>query len=99
MFFGRIYPRGKIFRPTWRSYAAYASIVALILLAIEFNVLNVLPGNKLGNVLLLVPAFYFILSVVFFLNDLCVELWRRFRGRRPKSSRKRKAPARASKAG
>jgi hypothetical protein len=100
MFFGRIYSKGRVFVPTWRSYAAYVSIVALILLAIEFNVLNVLPGNKIGNVLLFIPVFYFILSVVFLLNDLCIELWRRFRGRpNAKATRKRKAPARASKAG
>ena len=45
MFFGRIYARGKRFKPSWQSYAAYAAVIAVCLLAVEFNVLNVFPGN------------------------------------------------------
>ena len=57
MFFGRIYSKGKPFQPSWRSYAGYTGMIALILMAVEFNVLNVFPGNKTGQVLLAVPVF------------------------------------------
>ncbi len=89
MFFGRIYPRGRPFQPSWRSYAGYSATIALILLAIEFNVLNVLPGNKAGNVLLLVPAFYFVIAAIFLLNDVCIAVWNRLKGVR--KSRRRRA--------
>jgi hypothetical protein len=83
MFFGRIYARGRRFKPSWQSYATYAVVIALTLLAIEFNVLNVLPGHPVGQLLLFVPAFYFIVAVVFLLNDLFFAAWRLFRrGRR-----------------
>jgi hypothetical protein len=78
MFFGRIYARGRRFKPTWQTYAGYAAIVALCLLAVEFNVLNVFPGNPAGQLLLTVPAFYFSVSVAFLLNDLAVAGWRLF---------------------
>jgi uncharacterized membrane protein YjjP (DUF1212 family) len=90
MFFGRIYQWGKPFRPSWRSYAVYGGIVALILLAVEFGVLNVLPNNKVGGVLLIVPGFYFIVSVVFFVSDALLAGWRWFTARR-KPKRRRKA--------
>jgi hypothetical protein len=82
MFFGRIYPRGRRFRPTWQSFAGYTAVVALCLLAVEFNVLNVFPGNPAGQLLLTVPAFYFSVSVAFLLNDLVLAGWRLFRRRR-----------------
>ncbi len=82
MFFGRIYARGRRFKPTWQSYAAYAALIALCLLGVEFNVLNVFPGNPAGQLLLMVPAFYFIVSVAFLLNDLVLAGWRLFKRRR-----------------
>ena len=39
MFFGRIYARGKRFRPSWQSYATYTAVIAGLLLAV--------PGLKL----------------------------------------------------
>jgi hypothetical protein len=83
MFFGRIYARGRRFKPSWQSYAAYAAVIAVTLLAIEFNVLNILPGNPIGNLLLTVPAFYFTVAVAFLLNDLAVAAWRLIKGKRP----------------
>ena len=88
MFFGRIYARGRPFKPSWRSYGAYAAIIALILLAIEFNVLNVFPGHRLGSALLAVPAFYFVIAVIFLLNDAGLALWGWFKGRRKVRKRK-----------
>lgn len=82
MFFGRIYAQGRRFKPTWQSYGAYAAIAALCLFAVEFNVLNVFPGNPAGQILLTVPAFYFIVSVAFLLNDLMLAGWRLLRRRR-----------------
>ena len=82
MFFGRIYARGKRFKPTWQSYAAYAAVIAVTLLAVEFNVLNVFPGNPIGQLMLTVPAFYFTVAVAFLLNDAAVAAWRRLTGRR-----------------
>ena len=82
MFFGRIYARGKRFKPSWQSYAAYAAVIAACLLAVEFNVLNVFPGNPIGQFLLTVPAFYFTVAVVFLLNDMALAAWRRLRGKR-----------------
>ncbi len=82
MFFGRIYARGKRFKPSWQSYAAYAAVIAITLLAIEFGVLNILPGNPIGNLLLTVPAFYFTVAVAFLLNDLAVAAWRLITGKR-----------------
>jgi hypothetical protein len=88
MFFGRIYRRGKPFKPSWRSYAAYAAIIALILAGIDFNVLNALPGNAMGNVLLAVPIFYFFVAVIFLVSDLFMAAWRWFRGKRRARRRK-----------
>ncbi len=89
MFFGRIYQWGKPFRPTWRSYAVYGSIVVFLLLAIEFGVLNILPDNKVGGVLLIVPAFYFVVSAVFFVSDAVLAGWRRIGWRRKPARRRR----------
>ena len=82
MFFGRIYARGKRFKPSWQSYATYAAVIAACLLAVEFNVLNVFPGNPIGQLLLIVPAFYFTVAVAFLLNDLAIAGWRLFKGKR-----------------
>ena len=82
MFFGRIYARGKRFKPSWRSYAAYVAVIAITLLAVEFNVLNVFPDNPVGKLLLTVPAFYFTVAVVFLLNDLALAAWRLIKGKR-----------------
>ena len=82
MFFSRIYARGKRFKPSWQSYAAYAAVIAVTLLAIEFSVLNILPGNPIGNLLLTIPAFYFTVAVAFLLNDLAVAAWRLIKGKR-----------------
>jgi hypothetical protein len=82
VFFGRIYARGRRFRPSWHSYAVYAAVIAGTLLAIEFNVLNVLPGNPIGHLLLTIPAFYFTVAVAFLLNDLAMAGWRLFKGKR-----------------
>lgn len=82
MFFGRIYARGRRFRPSWQSYATYAAVIAGCLLAVEFNVLNVFPGNPMGQLLLFVPAFYFVVAAAFLLNDLAFAAWRLFKGRR-----------------
>jgi hypothetical protein len=82
MFFDRIYARGRRFKATWRSYATYAAVIAGCLLAVEFNVLNVFPGNPGGQLLLAVPAFYFTVAAVFLLNDLAVAGWQRFRRKR-----------------
>jgi hypothetical protein len=82
VFFGRIYARGRRFKPSWQSYAAYLSIIAGILLAIEFNVLNLFPGNTTGQLLLTIPAFYFTCALAFVVNDLALALWRLVRGRR-----------------
>ena len=82
MFFGRIYARGKRFKPSWQSYATYAAVIAVCLLAVEFNVLNVFPGNPIGQLLLTVPAFYFIVAVAFLLNDLAIAAWRLFKRKR-----------------
>ena len=82
MFFRRIYPRGKRFKPSWQSYGTYAAVVAGCLLAVEFNVLNVFPGNPVGQLLLVVPAFYFIVAVVFLLNDLFFAALRLIKRRR-----------------
>jgi hypothetical protein len=88
MFFGRIYSKGKPFKPSWRSYAGYVGMIALILLAIEFGVLNVLPSDKMGQVLLVVPVFYFAIATIFLLNDSFWAVWGFFRG--GKKPRKRK---------
>jgi hypothetical protein len=82
VFFSRIYARGKRFKPSWQSYAAYAAVIAVTLLAIEFSVLNILPGNPIGNLLLTIPAFYFTVAVAFLLNDLAVAAWRLIKGKR-----------------
>ena len=82
MFFGRIYARSKRFKPSWQSYATYAAVIAACLLAIEFNVLNVFPGNPIGQLLLTVPAFYFIVAVAFLLSDLAIAAWRLFKRKR-----------------
>ena len=82
MFFGRIYAQGKRFKPSWQSYAAYVAIIAICLLAVEFNVLNVFPGNPIGQLLLTVPAFYFTVAVAFLLNDLALAAWRLIKGKR-----------------
>jgi hypothetical protein len=82
VFFGRIYARGRRFKPSWQSYAAYLSIVAGALLAVEFNVLNLFPGNAIGQLLLTVPAFYFTCAVAFLLNDLAAAAWRPIKGKR-----------------
>jgi hypothetical protein len=88
MFFGRIYSKGKPFKPSWHSYAGYIGMIALILLAIEFGVLNVLPSNKMGQVLLVVPVFYFVIATIFLLNDCFWAVWVFFRG--SQKTRKRK---------
>lgn len=67
MFFRRIYPRGKRFKPSWQSYLTYVAVIAGCLLAVEFNVLNV---------------FYFVVAVLFLVNDLVVAGWQRLRGKR-----------------
>ena len=82
MFFGRIYSRGRRFKPSWQSYTAYVAVIAIALLAVEFNVLNVFPGNPIGQLLLTVPAFYFTVAVAFLFNDLAVAAWRLFKGKR-----------------
>jgi hypothetical protein len=82
MFFGRIYARGKRFKPSWQSYATYAAVIAVCLLAVEFNVLNVFPGNPIGQLLLTVPAFYFTVAVTFLLNDLAIAAWQFFKRKR-----------------
>lgn len=82
MFFRRIYPRGKRFKPSWQSYLTYVAVIAGCLLAVEFNVLNVFPGNPGGQFLLIVPAFYFVVAVLFLVNDLVVAGWQRLRGKR-----------------
>ena len=82
MFFGRIYARGKRFKPAWQSYAAYAAVIAVCLLAVEFSVLNLFPGNPIGHLLLTVPAFYFTVAMTFLLNDLGVAAWRLFKRKR-----------------
>jgi uncharacterized membrane protein len=82
MFFSRIYARGKRFKPSWQSYATYAAIIAGCLLAVEFNVLNVFPGNPGGQLLLIVPAFYFVVAAAFLLNDAVIAGWRLFKGKR-----------------
>ena len=82
MFFGRIYARGKRFKPSWQSYAAYLAVVAGCLLAVEFNVLNVFPGNSVGQLVLTVPAFYFTVAVAFLLNDVAMAAWRWIKRRR-----------------
>jgi uncharacterized membrane protein len=82
MFFGRIYARGKRFKPSWQSYATYAAVIAVCLLAVEYNVLNVFPGNPVGQLLLTVPAFYFTVAVAFLFNDLAIAAWRLFKRRR-----------------
>jgi uncharacterized membrane protein len=82
MFFRRIYSRGKRFKPSWQSYATYAAVIAACLLAVEFNVLNVFPGNPVGQLLLVVPAFYFIVAATFLLNDLFFAAMRRIKGKR-----------------
>lgn len=82
MFFGRIYARGKRFKPTWQSCAVYLVVIAGCLLAVEFNVLNVFPVNPIGQLLLTVPAFYFTVAIVFLLNDVAVAAWRALRGKR-----------------
>ena len=82
MFFGRIYARGKRFKPSWQSYATYVAVIAFCLLAVEFDVLNIFPGNAMGQLLLTVPAFYFTVAVVFLANDLAMAGWRLLRGRR-----------------
>jgi hypothetical protein len=88
MFFGRIYSKGKTFKPSWHSYAGYVGMIALILLAIEFGVLNVFPSHKMGQVLLVVPVFYFVIATIFLLNDCVWAAWGFFRGGR--KTRKRK---------
>ena len=87
MFFGRIYQQGKRFRPSWQSYAAYAAVIAACLLAVEFSVLNVFPGNPVGQLLLIVPAFYFTVAVVFLLNDLAFAAWRLVKRKRRQKAR------------
>ena len=82
MFFGRIYARGKRFKPSWQSYATYAAVIAVCLLAVEFNVLNVFPGNPIGQLLLTVPAFYFSVAVAFLANDVALAVWRLIKRKR-----------------
>ena len=82
MFFSRIYARGRRFKPSWQSYFAYASVIVVTLLAVEFNVLNVFPGNAVGQLLLTIPAFYFTVALAFLLNDLFVAGWRLIKGKR-----------------
>jgi hypothetical protein len=82
MFFGRIYARGKRFKPSWQSYATYAAVIAVCLLAVEFNVLNVFPGNPVGQLLLTVPAFYFTVAVTFLANDVALAVWRLIKRKR-----------------
>ena len=82
MFFSRIYARGRRFKPSWQSYAVYISVIAGMLLAVEFNVLNPFPGNAIGQLLLTVPAFYFTCAVAFLVNDLAVAAWRLVKGKR-----------------
>ena len=82
MFFGRIYARGRRFKPSWQSYAVYAATIAAALLAVEFNVLNVFPGNPIGQLLLTIPAFYFTIAAAFLLNDLAAAAWRAVKRKR-----------------
>ena len=82
MFFGRIYARSKRFKPSWQSYATYVAVIAVILLAVEFNVLNVFPGNSGGQLLLTIPVFYFTVAVAFLLGDSAPALWRLIKGKR-----------------
>jgi hypothetical protein len=82
VFFGRIYARGRRFKPSWQSYTAYISIIAGTLLAVEFNLLNPFPGNAIGQLLLTVPAFYFTCAVAFLVNDLALAAWRLGKGKR-----------------
>ncbi len=82
MFFGRIYARGNRFKPSWQSYATYAAVIAVCLLAVEFSVLNLFPGNPIGHLLLTVPTFYFTVAMTFLLNDLAVAAWRLFKRKR-----------------
>jgi hypothetical protein len=82
MFFGRIYARGKRFKPSWQSYATYGAVIAVILLAVEFNVLNVFPGNPGGQLLLTIPVFYFTVAVAFLLGDSLSAMWRLIKGKR-----------------
>jgi hypothetical protein len=89
MFFGRIYARGKRFKPSWQSYATYTAVIAGCLLVVEFNVLNVFPGNPIGQLLLTVPLFYFLVAAAFLLNDLGIAGWRLIR--RKKRTRKQTA--------
>ena len=75
-------------RPTRR-------VIAGCLLAVEFNVLNVFPGNPVGQLLLVVPAFYFTVALVFLLNDLALAAWKLLkRKRRQAISRRIEAHAR-----
>lgn len=88
MFFGRIYQRGsKRFKPAWQSYAAYVAVIAACLLAVEFNVLNVFPGNPVGQLLLVVPAFYFTVALVFLLHDLALAAWKLLKRKRRQKAR------------
>ena len=64
------------------SYATYAAVIAVCLLAVEFSVLNVFPGNPIGHLLLTVPTFYFTVAMTFLLNDLAVAAWRLFKRKR-----------------
>lgn len=88
MFFGRIYSKGRPFKPSWRSYAGYAGMITLVLLAVEFNALNVFPGNKIGQVLLVVPVFYFAIATIFLVNDGFWAVWSFFRSGRKIRKRK-----------
>ena len=64
MFFGRIYSRASL-------QAVVAVLCRLcgdrrdVPAGVEFNVLNVFPGNPIGQLLLIVPAFYFLVAVAF----------------------------------
>ncbi len=87
MFFGRIYQRGKRFKPSWQSYTAYVAVIAACLLAVEFNVLNVFPGNPIGQLLLIVPAFYFIVALAFLVNDLAFAAWGLMKRKRRQKAR------------
>ncbi len=82
MFFGRIYSRGRRFRPTWQSYVCYAAVIAACLMAVEFNVLNVFPGNPIGQLLLTIPAFYFTVALAFLANDAALAAWRLIKRKR-----------------
>jgi hypothetical protein len=82
VFFSRIYARGRRFKPSWQSYATYGTVIAIALLAVEFNVLNLFPGNPIGQLLLTIPAFYFTVAVAFLCNDLALAVWRFIKGKR-----------------